>query len=83
MKQTTHKRIKGNHTMFSFIAQAGYTTTVIDFTNDFSTLLVGLVTLTALSAGVIAFEAIRYHFARKAQVSTEKTLATIEYRQAA
>jgi hypothetical protein len=69
--------------MFSFIAQAGYTTTVIDFTNDLSLLLVGLVTLTALSAGVIAFEAIRYHFAQKAQVPTERASATSEYRQAA
>jgi hypothetical protein len=69
--------------MFSFIAQAGYTTTVIDFTNDLSTLLVGLVTLTALSAGAIAIEAIRYHFAQKAEVPIEAAPATIEYRQAA
>ncbi len=69
--------------MFSFIAQAGYTTTVIDFTNDLSALLVGLVTLTALSAGVIIFEAVRYHFAQKAEVPTETAPATIEYRRAA
>ncbi|NOT55987.1 MAG: hypothetical protein HOP18_15415 [Deltaproteobacteria bacterium] len=69
--------------MFSFIAQAGYTTTVIDFTNDLSILLVGLVTLTALSAGVLAIEALRYHFAQKAEGSTETAPATIEYRRAA
>ncbi len=69
--------------MFSLIAQAGYTTTVVDFTNDLSLLLVGLVTLTVLSAGRIAFEAARYHFARKAAVPTEMAPATIEYRQAA
>jgi hypothetical protein len=69
--------------MFSFIAQAGYTTTVVDFTTDLSSLLVGLVTLTVLSAGMIAFEAVRYHFAQRTEVPTEMTPATIEYRQAA
>lgn len=69
--------------MFSFIAQAGYTTTGIDLTNDLSSLLVGLFTLTALSAGMIAFEAVRYHFAQKAEVPTEMAPTTIEYRQAA
>jgi len=69
--------------MLSFIAHAGYATTVVDFTNDLSSLLVGLVTLTALSAGMIAFEAIRYHFAQKAEIPTETAPATIEYRQAA
>lgn len=69
--------------MFSFIAQAGYTTTVINFTNDLSTLLVGLVTLSALSVGMLAFEAVRYHFVQKAAVPTEMAPATIEYRQAA
>jgi len=69
--------------MFSFIAQANYTTTGIDLTNDLSSLLVGLVTLIVLSAGMIAFEAVRYHFAQKAEVPTEMATATIEYRQAA
>ena len=69
--------------MLSFIAQAGYTTTIVDFTNDLSSLLVGLVTLTALSVGMIAFEAVRYHFTQKAEVPTEMAPATIEYRQAA
>ena len=69
--------------MFSFIAQTNYTTTGIDLTNDLSSLLVGLVTLIVLSAGMIAFEAVRYHFAQKAEVPTEMATATIEYRQAA
>jgi hypothetical protein len=69
--------------MFSFIAQADYTTTGIDLTNDLSSLLVGLITLIVLSAGMIAFEAVRYHFAQKAEVPTEMAPATIEYRQAA
>jgi hypothetical protein len=69
--------------MFSFIAQAGYSTTGIDLTNNLSSLLVGLMTLIVLSAGMIAFEAVRYHFAQQAQVPTERNPAIIEYRQAA
>jgi len=69
--------------MLSFIAQAGYATTVVDFTTDPPSLMVGLVALTALSAGMIALEAVRYHFVQKAEVPTEMAPATIEYRQAA
>ena len=69
--------------MFSFIAPIGYTTTGIDLTNNLSSLLVGLVTLIVLSAGMIAFKAVRYHFTQKAAVPTEMAPATIEYRQAA
>ena len=69
--------------MLSFIAQTGYTTTGIDLTNDLSSLLVGLVTLIVLSAGMLVFEAVRYHFAQRAEVPTEMAPATIEYRQAA
>jgi hypothetical protein len=32
---------------------------------------------------MIAFEAVRYHFAQKAQVPTEMAPATTEYQQAA
>ena len=69
--------------MLSFIAQAGYTTTVVDFTNNFSSLIVGLVALTALSVGMILVEAVRYHFAQKTEPATEMTSATIAYQQAA
>ena len=69
--------------MVSFIAQSRYGTTGIDLTTELSSLLVGLVTLLVLSAGRIAFEAVRYHFAQKAQVPTERAPATTEYRQAA
>jgi hypothetical protein len=69
--------------MLSFITQSAYTTTGIDLTTNLSSLLVGLVTLLVVTAGMIAFEAVRYHFAQQAQVSTEIAPATIEYRQAA
>ena len=69
--------------MLSFIAQSGSTTTGIDLTTELSSLLGGLVTLLVLLAGMIAFAAVRYHFAQQAQVPTELAPATMEYRQAA
>jgi hypothetical protein len=69
--------------MLSFITQSAYTTPGIDLTTNLSSLLVGLVILLVVTAGMIAFEAVRYHFAQQAQVPTEMAPATIEYRQAA
>ena len=69
--------------MLSFIVQSSYVTTGIDLTTELSSLLVGIVTLLVFSAGMIAFEAVRYHFAQKAQVPTEMASATTEYQQAA
>jgi hypothetical protein len=69
--------------MLSFITQSAYTTTGIDLTSNLSSLLVGLVTLLMVTAGMIAFEAVRYHFAQKAEVSTEPAPATFEYLKAA
>jgi len=69
--------------MLSFIVQAGYATTAVDFTTDLSSLMVGLVALTTLSAGMIAFAAIRYHFVQKAEPTPEMTPAAIAYQQAA
>jgi hypothetical protein len=69
--------------MLSFIAQAGSTTTVVDFTNDLSSLLVGLIALAAFSAGMILMEAIRYRSAQRTESATEMPSATITYQQAA
>jgi hypothetical protein len=69
--------------MLSLITHSGYTTAGIDLTTNLSSLLVGLVTLLVVTAGMIAFEAVRYHFAQQAQGPTEMAPATIEYRQAA
>ena len=69
--------------MLSFITQSGYTTTGLDLTTELSSLLVGLVTVLVLSAGRIAFEAVRYHLVQKAQVPTEMVPAITEYQQAA
>lgn len=69
--------------MPALIPQTGYVTTVFDFTNDFSFFLAGLVALTAFSAGMIALEAIRYHFSQKAKLDIVAPTEVIEYRKAA
>ncbi len=67
--------------MWSFITQPGLTTVVLDFTNDLSWLGVGLLGLTALAAGSIAFMAIR-HYISQSTKPTVKT-APADYQKAA
>jgi hypothetical protein len=69
--------------MSPLITQTGYATAVLDFTNDFSFFLASLVALTAFSAGMIALEAIRYHFSQKAKLDTAAPTEVPEYRKAA
>jgi hypothetical protein len=68
--------------MLAIIVSAGYATTVVDFTNDMSSLLVGLLGLTAISAAMIAVESIRYRATRKTAVANIAP-TTITYQQAA
>ncbi len=69
--------------MMSFIAQTGYATAVLDLTNELSSLLVGLIGLTALSAAMIVVEIIRHRTTQKTEVVGDATLASVEYRKAA
>jgi|RhiMetdeSRZDD1v2_1073273.scaffolds.fasta_scaffold3240603_1 hypothetical protein len=69
--------------MMSFIAQAGYATAVVNFTNDLSSLFVGLIGMTTLSAAVIIVEAVRYHLSQKSMTDEQMTSASVAYRQAA
>ena len=69
--------------MLSFIAQAGYATAVINLTNELSSLLVGLIGLTAMSAAMIVVASARYRTAQKTQSVADTVSTTIEYQQAA
>jgi hypothetical protein len=69
--------------MLSFLSNAGYATVTVDFTNDMSSLLVGLIGLTALSAAMIVVEAVRYRLSQKTKPVTDTTPITIAYRHAA
>jgi hypothetical protein len=69
--------------MWSFIAQSGLATGVMDFTNALSLLGVSLVGLVALSAGLIAFTALRQQVSQAPQPVAETTPAPADYRAAA
>jgi len=51
--------------MWNFMNQATPATAVLDFTNDFSVLLIGLVSLVGLSAAMLGWVAIRYSLSQK------------------
>jgi len=63
--------------MWSFVTQSGLATATLDFTNDFSLLGVGLLGLLVLSAGSVAFMAIRHHLSQSSETVPE------HYRKAA
>ena len=51
--------------MWNFIGQSGPAIAVLDFTNDFSVLLIGLVSIVGLSAAMIVWVAICHHLSQK------------------
>ena len=59
------------------------TTTVLDFTNDLSPLIVGLIGLTWLSAGMIAVMAIQHYLSQRASSAVETTSTSTNHRDAA
>jgi len=59
--------------MLNFIAQAGHTATIIDFTSDVSLLLTVLVGVTWFAAGMIAIAAI-HDLRSQAKITDEGTL---------
>ena len=62
--------------MMSFIAQTGYATAVVNFTNDLSSLLAGLIGVTAIAAVMIAVEIIRYQATQKKMTSVANRVST-------
>jgi hypothetical protein len=69
--------------MLNFIAQAGSATATVDFTNEFSGLLAVLIGLVWLSAGMIAFMAVREWLNAKPQIVADEMPEIADYRQAA
>jgi hypothetical protein len=69
--------------MWNVMPQAGLTTTVIDFTSEFSPFLLGLLGLLGLSAGMIAWIAIRYYWSQKADITGEAVSFAESQREAA
>jgi hypothetical protein len=69
--------------MLSFIADAGCATAVLDFTSDFSSLFVGLVGVTVLSAALIVAEALRARPLQQPAVVAPAQSPETTYRRAA
>jgi hypothetical protein len=69
--------------MMAFIPQTGYATAVVNFTNDLSSLLAGLIGVTAIVAVMIAVEIIRYQATQKKMTSVATASTTVTYQQAA
>ena len=69
--------------MWTFTMQPGLATAVVDFTNDFSPLLVSLVSVVWLSAGMIVCFALQHFLTQKTEPSAETTPAPADYRTAA
>jgi hypothetical protein len=51
--------------MWNFIGQSGPAMAVLDFTNDFSVLLIGLISIVGLSAAMIVWVAICHYLSQK------------------
>jgi hypothetical protein len=69
--------------MWNFITQSGMAATVVDFTNEFSPLLVGLVSLLWLSVGVIVVIALRHYLSEKTRLGARTETPAVDQRKAA
>lgn len=69
--------------MWNFMTQPGIATTVVDFTSEFSPLLIGLVGLVGLSAAMLAVIAIRHYLVEKTRLVPRTEVSTVERRKAA
>ena len=68
--------------MLNFIAQAGHTATIVDFTSDVSLLLTGLVGVTWFAAGMIVAAAVQ-EWRSQAKITDEGMLpmSTVKMQQ--
>ena len=69
--------------MWDTILQPGLASAVLDFTNDLSLLLVGLLSVIWLSAGVLIFMAVQHYLSQKTQPATKAASSPPDYRDAA
>lgn len=69
--------------MLNFIAQPGLATAGVDFTSDFSPLVLGLFGLLALCAGLITFVAVQYHKSQAVEPVAEGSSVLVDHRDAA
>ena len=81
--RTTAIKGKGVHPMLNFITTVGHTSATVNFTNDLSILLSGLIGLVWLSAAMIVVSALRESFSRPVNPELLMTNEVPEHRLAA
>ena len=69
--------------MWNFMTQSGMAITVVDFTNEFLPLLIGLVSLEWLSVAMIVGMTIRHYLEEKTRLVPPTESTTVERRKAA
>jgi hypothetical protein len=69
--------------MFNLIAQAGYASTTVNFTDDFSLLIAGLIGFVWVSVGMLVAVAVRDWISQGTRSTTRATPYVNEYRHAA
>ncbi len=69
--------------MWHVIPQPGFASVVVDFANDLSPLIVGLIGLVALSAGMIVIIAVRHYLSQETKLVTPTVSDIINDRDAA
>jgi len=61
----------------------GLSTAVLNFTNDLSLLLVGLICLLGLSGGMIVWSAVRHYWSEKIRLAPRSALTATDLRDVA
>ncbi len=69
--------------MWNFIGQSGPAMAVLDFTNDFSVLLIGLISIVGLSAAMIVWVALCPYLSQKHERAAEMPSSDTNQRDAA
>ena len=69
--------------MWNFMGQPGPATAILDFTNDFSVLLTGLISVVGLSAAIIVWVAMAHYLAQKRQPVAKTPSRTADKQEAA
>jgi len=69
--------------MLNFISTVGHASATLNFTDDLSVFLSGLVGLVWLSAGMIVYSALRETYSGKAKLASSTSPHAVDYRLAA
>jgi hypothetical protein len=69
--------------MLNFISTVGHASATLNFTDDLSVFLSGLVGLVWLSAGMIVYSALREAYSEKAKLAALTSSHAVDYRLAA